>query len=87
MLTIQLSEIRASFWWSCTFLEHRYKDNFLYYELEAFPENTMLSPPSRKVVTKETKNRVRSTPKESSTGRISSMREHVDSQFSDSQSS
>ena len=53
----------------------------------AFLQNTMLSPPPRKVLTKGAPKRVRSTPKESSTGRIPFMRESVDSQFSDSQSS
>lgn len=34
MLAIQLSEIQTSFGRSCTILEHKYKGNFLYYELE-----------------------------------------------------
>ena len=35
-----------------------------------FPEDTMLSPPPRKVVTKGEPNRVRSTPKETSKGEV-----------------
>jgi len=52
-----------------------------------FPEVTMLSPPPRKVVTKGAPKRVRSTPKETSTGRIPSRWERVDSQNPNSQSS
>jgi len=52
----------------------------------AFSEDTMLFPPQRKAVTKRAKKMVRSTPKKSSTCRILSMWERVDSQFPDSQS-
>jgi hypothetical protein len=52
-----------------------------------FPEDTMLSPPPRKVVTKGAPKRVRPTPKSTSTGRIPSTWERVDSQNLDSQSS
>jgi len=53
----------------------------------AFSGDTMLSPPPRKVVTKGAPKSVRSTPKETSTDRIPSTWERVDSQFPDSQSS
>jgi len=51
----------------------------------AFPETTMFTPPPRKVPTKGTEKRVRSTPKEALTNRISSLWERVDSPFPDSQ--
>jgi hypothetical protein len=53
----------------------------------AFLEDTMFSPPSRKVVTKGASKKESFTPKESSTGRIHSTWERVDSRFPDSQSS
>jgi len=52
-----------------------------------FPENTILSPPPRKVVNKREKKNVRSALKESSMDRIPSMWERIDSQFFDSQPS
>jgi hypothetical protein len=51
-----------------------------------FSEDTMLPPPPRKVVTKATPKRVRSTPKLTSTSLIPSRWERVDSQYPDSQS-
>ncbi|KEH19766.1 hypothetical protein MTR_8g468040 [Medicago truncatula] len=48
-------------------------------------EDTMLSPPPRKVVTKGAPKRVRPTPKSTSTGRIPSRWERVDSQNPNSQ--
>ena len=45
-----------------------------------FPEDTMLSPPSRKVVNKGAPKRVSSALKSTSTGRIPSRWERVDSQ-------
>ena len=51
-----------------------------------FSEDTMLSPPPRRVVTKGAPKRVSSTPKSTSTGRIPSTWERVDSQNSGSQS-
>jgi len=53
----------------------------------AFPEDTNLSPPSKKVVTKGAPKRKRSTLKVSSTGRIPSRWEVIDSQNPDSQHS
>jgi hypothetical protein len=52
-----------------------------------FPEDTMLNPPLRKVVTKGAPKRARSTPKTTSTGRIPSRWETIDSQNPDSQCS
>jgi len=52
-----------------------------------FLEDTILSPPPRKVVTKGALKRVRSTQKSTSTVRIPSKWERVDSQNPDSQSS
>ena len=52
-----------------------------------FPEDTMLKPPPRKVVTKGAPKRVKSTPKTRSTGRIPSRWETIDSQNPDSQCS
>jgi len=52
-----------------------------------FSEDTMLNPPPRKVVTKGAPKRVSSTPKTTSTGRIPSRWETIDSQNPDSQCS
>jgi len=52
-----------------------------------FPEDTLFNPPPRKVVTKGAPKRVSYTPKVTSTGRIPSTWERVDSQNPDSQSS
>jgi len=48
----------------------------------AFPEDTISSLPPKKVVTKGANKRMRSTKKESLMGRIPSMCERVDSNFS-----
>ena len=53
----------------------------------AFPEATNLCPPSKKAVTKEAPKRNRTTLKVSSTGRIPSKWETIDSQNPDSQPS
>jgi len=37
------TEIQTNFGRSCTFLEHRYKDNILYYVLEGYVSRATLS--------------------------------------------
>lgn len=43
MLDGKLTEIHASFGRSCIVLEHRYKDNILYYEFECYVSRADLS--------------------------------------------
>jgi len=43
MLMIQMSEIQVNFGWSHTVLEHRYKGNFLYSELEGCVSRVTMS--------------------------------------------
>lgn len=43
MLEGELTEIQASFGRICIVIEHRYKDNILYYELEGYVSRAGLS--------------------------------------------